>query len=155
VPESLFANFNCECTSGELPSNCRCGGRTHVIQAWCERGLSGYVLCLHVHTVGVVTPLSSHSPRSENGDVATCPWEAEGPFSENGNPNFFSSFGEEWAILGEEFTPGVPLLTSFTPGGEFAWFPVAVAVAAAAALQSFRWLCMHFWLNVLRPSRPA
>jgi len=29
---------------------------------------------------------------------------AEGPFSENGNPNFFSSAGEEWAILGEVFT---------------------------------------------------
>jgi len=29
---------------------------------------------------------------------------AEGPFSENGNPNFFSSAGEEWKILGEVFT---------------------------------------------------
>ena len=54
--------------------------------------------------LGVVTPLESHSPRSENGDVATWAWKEEGPFSENGNPNFFSSGGEEWAILGELLT---------------------------------------------------
>jgi hypothetical protein len=33
VSETLFANFKCECTSGELPSNRRCSGRPHVIQA--------------------------------------------------------------------------------------------------------------------------
>ena len=31
VSETLFPNFNCECTSGERPSNRRCGGRTHVL----------------------------------------------------------------------------------------------------------------------------
>ena len=36
-PETLILNFKCECTSGELPSNCHYGGRTHVLQAWCER----------------------------------------------------------------------------------------------------------------------
>jgi hypothetical protein len=36
---------------------------------------------------------------------------AEGPFSENGKPNFFSSAGEEWRILGEGFTAGLLFLT--------------------------------------------
>jgi hypothetical protein len=36
---------------------------------------------------------------------------AEGPFSENGKPNFFSSTGEEWRILGEGFTTGILSLT--------------------------------------------
>jgi hypothetical protein len=35
----------------------------------------------------------------------------EGPFSENGNPNFFSSAGEEWRILGESFTACLLFLT--------------------------------------------
>jgi hypothetical protein len=35
----------------------------------------------------------------------------EGPFSENGNPKFFSSGGEEWAILGEVFTACLLFLT--------------------------------------------
>ena len=52
----------------------------------------------------VVTPPSSHSSRLENGDVAPSPWMAEGPFSENANPNFFSSVDKEWGILGE-FSP--------------------------------------------------
>ena len=56
------------------------------------------------YTIGVVTPFQSHSPRSENGEVAACPWTAEGPFSANGNPNFSSSGGDEWAILGELLT---------------------------------------------------
>jgi hypothetical protein len=34
--------------------------------------------------LGVVTPLSSHSQRMENGDMARSPWMAEGPFSEIG-----------------------------------------------------------------------
>ena len=37
-----------------------------------------------LETLGVVTPLSSHSRRMENGDVARSSWMAEGPFSENG-----------------------------------------------------------------------
>jgi hypothetical protein len=36
---------------------------------------------------------------------------SEGPFSENGNPNFFSSAVEEWRILGESFTAGLLFLT--------------------------------------------
>jgi hypothetical protein len=36
---------------------------------------------------------------------------SEGPFSENGNPNFFSSAGEECRILGESFTAGLLFLT--------------------------------------------
>jgi hypothetical protein len=40
---------------------------------------------------------------------------AEGPFSENGNPNFFSSGGEEWAILGEVFTTCLLFLTWRSP----------------------------------------
>jgi hypothetical protein len=40
---------------------------------------------------------------------------AEGPFSENGKPNFFSSAGEEWRILGEGFTASLLFLTR---GGE-------------------------------------
>jgi hypothetical protein len=36
---------------------------------------------------------------------------AEGPFSENEKPNFFSSVGEEWRILGEGFTTGLLFLT--------------------------------------------
>ena len=36
---------------------------------------------------------------------------AEGPFSENGKPNFFSSAGEEWRILGEGFTAGLLLFS--------------------------------------------
>jgi hypothetical protein len=40
---------------------------------------------------------------------------AEGPFSENGNPNFFSSAGEEWAILGEVFTACLLFLTWRSP----------------------------------------
>ena len=36
-----------------------------------------------MHRKGVVTPLSSHSQFSENGDVAHSPWKAEGPFSED------------------------------------------------------------------------
>ena len=35
-------------------------------------------------TVGVVTPLSSHSRRMEKGDVACSSWMAEGPISEIG-----------------------------------------------------------------------
>jgi hypothetical protein len=38
---------------------------------------------LIVDSIGVVTPLSSHSRRMENGDVARSPWMAEGPL-ENG-----------------------------------------------------------------------
>ena len=63
-------------------------------------------------TVGVVTPLSSHSRRSENAEVAPSPWMMEGPSSENGNPYFFSSTGEEWKILGE----GLPHASCFSPG---------------------------------------
>jgi hypothetical protein len=37
-------------------------------------------------TIGVVTPLSSHSRRSENGDVAPSPWMAKGPFSKKISP---------------------------------------------------------------------
>ena len=62
-------------------------------------------------TIRVVTPLSSHSRRSENGDVAPSPRMAEGPFSENGKPNFVSSAGEEWRILGEGFTTGLMFLS--------------------------------------------
>jgi hypothetical protein len=40
---------------------------------------------------------------------------AEGPLSENGNPNFFSSRGEEWAILGEVFTACLLFLTWRSP----------------------------------------
>jgi hypothetical protein len=40
---------------------------------------------------------------------------AEGPFSENGNPNFFSSAGEEWSILGEVFTACLLFLTRRSP----------------------------------------
>ena len=41
----------------------------------------------------------------------------EGPFSENGKPNFFSSTGEKWRIPGESFTASLMFLThvaSFT-----------------------------------------
>jgi hypothetical protein len=34
-------------------------------------------------TIGDVTPLSSHSQSSDNGDVARSPWKAEGPFYED------------------------------------------------------------------------
>jgi hypothetical protein len=40
---------------------------------------------------------------------------AEAPSSENGKPNFFSSAGEEWRILGEGFNAGLLFLT---PRGE-------------------------------------
>jgi hypothetical protein len=43
---------------------------------------------------------------------------AEGPFSENGNPNFFSSAGEEWRILGEVFTACLLFLTRMSPFSE-------------------------------------
>jgi hypothetical protein len=42
----------------------------------------------------------------------------EGPFSENGNPKFFSSGGEEWAILGEVFTACLLFLTWRSPFSE-------------------------------------
>ena len=61
--------------------------------------------------IGVVTPLSSHSQRSKNAEVAPSPWMAEGPFSENGKSNFSSSTGEEWRILGEGFTACLLFLT--------------------------------------------
>ena len=62
------------------------------------------------YTSRVVTPLSSHSRRMENGDVARSPWTAEGSFSENGEWNFCSSMGGEWRMendLGEGFTTGL------------------------------------------------
>ena len=59
----------------------------------------------------LVTPLSCHSRRSDIAEVAPSPWMTEGPFSENGNPYFFSSTGEEWRILGEGFTVGLLFLT--------------------------------------------
>jgi hypothetical protein len=40
---------------------------------------------------------------------------AEGLFSENGNPNFFSSTGEEWSIIGEVFTACHLFLTHRSP----------------------------------------
>ena len=40
VSETLFPNFKCDCTSGELPSVCYCSERTHVPQAWCERAFN-------------------------------------------------------------------------------------------------------------------
>jgi hypothetical protein len=40
---------------------------------------------------------------------------AEDPFSENGNPNFFSSAGEEWSILEEVFTACLLFLTRRSP----------------------------------------
>jgi hypothetical protein len=40
---------------------------------------------------------------------------AEGPFSENGKSNFFSSAGEEWRILEGGFTAGLMFLTRRSP----------------------------------------
>jgi hypothetical protein len=44
---------------------------------------------------------------------------SEGPFSENGNPNFFSSAAEEWRILGESFTAGLLFLTGVMEADTF------------------------------------
>ena len=64
-----------------------------------------------VAIIGFLTPLSSHSRRSEDVYVAPSPWMAEGPFSENGKPNFFSSTSEEWRILGEGFSASLFFFT--------------------------------------------
>ena len=75
--------------------------------------------------LGVVTPLSSHSRRSESAAVAPSTWMAEGPFSENGKPNFFSSTSEEWRILGEGFTAGLMFLTRGHGGSHMLMLEVA------------------------------
>ena len=73
----------------------------------------------------VVTPLSSHFQRSENAEVAPSPWMAEGAFLENGNPNFVSSTGEEWRILGEGFAAGLLFLTRGYGGSHLLTLEVA------------------------------
>ena len=51
VSETLFPNLKCECTSGELPSNCHWGEGTHVLQAWCKRTFT-----LHSRKLAGFTP---------------------------------------------------------------------------------------------------
>ena len=59
--------------------------------------------CLQQTNVGVVTPLSSHSRRMENEDVAHYPWMAEGPCSEDGEWRKLFLHGRR-KLLGEGFT---------------------------------------------------
>ena len=108
-------------------------------------------------SLGVVTSLSSHSRRSENGDLAPSPWMAKGPFSENEKPIFFSSAGEEWRISQRRFhrRPHVSL-----PGSLLS-FSILREGQGVSNLSPWRSYPMGssfssfsiFWKPILRPPR--
>jgi hypothetical protein len=63
----------------------------------------------NLEPIGVVTPLSCHSWRMENGDVARSPWMARGPFSEIGEWRMEKTSCEGFIIfhLGLLLSPGM------------------------------------------------